>query len=169
MTRDKITVGEVARPHGVGGALKVNPLTDDVRRFEKLKSVFVDGKEYAVLHASVSQSGVFLTLEGVGDRNAAEAFRGKTLQVRRENACVAQGRILIVDVLGCSVYFEDGEKAGEIVDVLSHGAADVWVMKKDKKQILFPALERLFVSEDYENKKIVVSRKAFDEVAVYED
>lgn len=169
MTRDKITIGEVARPHGVGGALKVNPLTDDVRRFEKLKSVFADGKEYAVRHASVSQSGVFLTLEGVDDRNAAEAFRGKRLEVAREDACVAKDRILIVDVLGCSVFFEDGEKVGEITDVLSHGAADVWVMKNGKKQILFPALARLFVSEDYENKKIVVARSAFDEVAVYED
>ncbi len=169
MAQDKITVGEVARPHGVGGTLRVNPLTDDVRRFEKLKSVFVDGKEYAVVRASVSQSGVFLTLEGINDRNAAEAFRGKSLQVTRENASVAKGRILIVDVLGCSVYFEDGEKAGEVTDVLQHGAADVWVIEKGKKQILFPALKRIFVSEDYENKKIVVSRKAFGEVAVYED
>ena len=48
MTQTRITVGEVARPHGVGGTLKVNPLTDDVRRFEKLKSVIVDGKEYAL-------------------------------------------------------------------------------------------------------------------------
>lgn len=169
MTQDKITVGEVARPHGVGGTLKVNPLTDDVRRFEKLKSVFVDGKEYAVVRASVSQSDVFLTLEGVCDRNAAEAFRGKSLQVRRENANVAKGRILIVDVLGCEVCFEDGEKAGVVTDVLQHGAADVWVLEKGKKQILFPALKRIFVSENYEEKKIVVSRKAFGEVAVYED
>lgn len=169
MTQTRITVGEVARPHGVGGTLKVNPLTDDVRRFEKLKSVIVDGKEYAVLRASVSQSGVFLTLEGVSDRNAAEAFRGKSLQVKRENASVAKGRVLIVDVLGCTVSFEDGEVAGEVVDVLQHGAADVWVLDKGRKQILFPALKRVFVSEDYEAKKIVVSRKAFDEVAVYED
>lgn len=169
MTQDKITVGEVARPHGVGGTVKVNPLTDDVRRFEKLKSVFVDGKEYAVVRVSVSQNGVFLTLDGVSDRNAAEAFRGKSLQVKRENAHVAKGRVLIVDVLGCSVCFEDGEVAGEVVDVLQHGAADVWVLKKGKKQILFPALKRVFVSEDYEEKKIVVSRKAFGEVAVYED
>ena len=169
MTQDKITVGEVARPHGVGGTLKVNPLTDDVRRFEKLKSVFVDGKEYAVVRVSVSQSGVFLTLDGVGDRNAAEAFRGKSLQVKRENASVAKGRTLIVDVLGCDVEFEDGEKVGQVVDVLQHGAADVYVLQKGKKQILFPALKRVFVSEDHQEKKIVVSRDAFGEVAVYED
>lgn len=169
MTQDRITVGEVARPHGVGGTLKVNPLTDDVRRFEKLKSVIVDGREYAVSRVSVSQNGVFLTLQGVSDRNAAEALRGKSLQVRREDAAVEQGRVLIVDVLGCKVFFEDGEETGEVVDVLQHGAADVWVLKKGKKQILFPALKRLFVSEDYENKKIVVSRKAFGEIAVYED
>ena len=70
---------------------------------------------------------------------------------------------------GWTVSFEDGEVAGEVVDVLQHGAADVWVLDKDRKQILFPALKRVFVSEDYEAKKIVVSRKAFYEVAVYED
>lgn len=169
MIQSKITVGEVARPHGVGGTLKINPLTDDVRRFEKLKSVFVDGKEYAVSRVSVSQNGVFLTLEGVNDRNAAESFRGKDVQVSRENADVGKGRVLIVDVLGCEVFFEDGEKVGEVTDILQHGAADVYVLEKGKKQILFPALKRVFVSEDYENKKIVVARVAFDEVAVYED
>ena len=169
MTQDKITVGEVARPHGVGGTLKVNPLTDDVRRFEKLKSVFVDGKEYAVVRVSVSQSGVFLTLDGVGDRNAAEAFRGKSLQVKRENASVAKGRTLIVGVLGCDVEFEDGEKVGQVVDVLQHGEEEVYVLEKGKKQILFPALKRVFVSEDYQEKKIDVSREEFGEVAVYED
>ena len=169
MTQDRITVGEVARPHGVGGTLKVNPLTDDVRRFEKLKSAYVDGKEYAVARVSVSQSGVFLTLDGINDRTAAESFRGKSLQVKRENANVKKGRTLIVDVLGCEVLFEDGERVGKVADILQHGAADVYVLENGKKSILFPALKRVFVSEDYEEKKIVVSRKAFDEVAVYED
>lgn len=169
MTQDKITIGEVARPHGVGGTLKIIPLTDDVRRFEKLKNVYVDGKEYAVSRVSVSQSDVFLALAGVSDRNAAEAFRGKSVQVSRENAAVAEDRVLIVDVLGCDVRFEDGESVGKVSDVLQHGAADVWVLEKGKKQILFPALKRVFVAEDYENKIVVVSRDAFGEVAVYED
>ena len=138
MIQSKITVGEVARPHGVGGTLKINPLTDDVRRFEKLKSVFVDDKEYAVSRVSVSQNGVFLTLEGVNDRNAAESFRGKDVQVSRENADVGKGRVLIVDVLGCEVFFEDGERS-EKSPIFSNTARQTSMCsKKAKNRYFFP-------------------------------
>ena len=80
-----------------------------------------------------------------------------------------KGRIVHISGPVVDVRFEDGESVGKVSDVLQHGAADVWVLEKGKKQILFPALKRVFVAEDYENKIVVVSRDAFGEVAVYED
>ena len=63
MTR--LTVGKIAKPQGVGGELKISPLTDDVNRFKNLKTVYLDGKSYNVSKARILPNGVFLTLEGV--------------------------------------------------------------------------------------------------------
>ena len=40
-----LTIGEITKPHGVKGEVKVFPLTDDINRFKKLKRVFIEGKE----------------------------------------------------------------------------------------------------------------------------
>ena len=41
-----LQVGVITRTHGIGGEVKVFPMTDDVRRFKKLKKTILDtGKE----------------------------------------------------------------------------------------------------------------------------
>ena len=75
-----LTVGKIAKPQGVGGELKISPLTDDVNRFKNLKTVYLDGKSYNVSKARISPNGVFLTLEGVNDRNTAELLRNKDIE-----------------------------------------------------------------------------------------
>ena len=42
--KEYMTVGQITKPHGVRGEVKVYPLTDDVRRFRKLKSCIIDDK-----------------------------------------------------------------------------------------------------------------------------
>lgn len=169
MIENKIIIGSVARPQGVRGELKISPLTNDLHRFEKLKSVYIDNIEYKVSSAKVSQNGVFLTLNGVSDRNTAENFRNKTLSVDRKDAVKKEGEVFIVDIIGCEVYLDDDSYIGIVKDVLQYGSADVYVVSKAKKTVMFPALKRLFLSEDTDAKKIVLSKTAFEEVAVYED
>lgn len=169
MTLSKIVIGAVARPQGVRGEIKITPLTDDAHRFEKLRSVYIDGKPYEVKGAKVSQNGVFLTLRGVDDRNAAELLRNKTLEVDRKDAVKKKGQTFIVDVIGCEVYLDDETYIGTVEDVLQYGAADVYVVSQGKKKVMFPSLKRIFVSEDTDNKKIILKSKEFSEVAVYED
>ncbi len=169
MIAREIVIGTVARPRGISGELKITPITDDPHRFLSLKTVFVDGREYRVRSASVNPSGVFVALEGVADRTAAEALRGKSLCVKREDAVKEDGRVFIADLIGCEVRFEDGALVGVLKDVLQYGAADVYVVANGAKTIMFPALERVFLSEDPNRGKIVLDKRAFDEVAVYED
>ena len=79
-------IGLVAKPQGIKGELKVNPLTDDIERFSSLKKVLIEGVEYKVLSAKIGGGVVFITLSGVQDRNSAETFRGKFLCVERKDA-----------------------------------------------------------------------------------
>lgn len=167
---EKYVVGTVIRPHGVRGAVKIDPLTDDILRFKKLKKVFIQDKEYEVISAQVSKSEVYLTLSNILDRDMAELLRGKQVFVSKEDAIKPkEGRYFIVDLIGCAIYVEDN-CLGTLEDILQHGSADVYVVRlQNKKTAMFPALKKLIENVDVQAKQIKLNGKVFEEVVVYED
>ncbi|MDE5755688.1 MAG: ribosome maturation factor RimM [Clostridia bacterium] len=166
---DRLTIGYISKAQGVKGEVKISPLTDDASRFKKLKSVFIDGKAYAVKGVRVLPNGIFMTFEGIDDRNAAELLRDKEIQVERKDAVsLPKDRYFIVDVVGCEVYADD-EKIGKLTDVLQYGAADVYVISTPKGKAMIPAIERIIKQVDVENKKILLDKDAWNDLAVYEE
>ena len=46
-----LQVGAIANTHGIAGEVKVFPMTDDIKRFKKLKEVYLDtGKERLIIN-----------------------------------------------------------------------------------------------------------------------
>lgn len=164
----RLIIGEIVKPQGITGSVKVKPYTDDVSRFKKLKRVFIDGAEYTALKTSVSPDAVILWLKGVADRNAAELLRGKFIEVERDDAApLESGRFYIVDVIGSRVVGDDGKLYGVVTDISNKSYADLYTL--DNGKIMFPLLKDLLVNIDVENKTVTVKSKRFGEVAVYED
>ena len=167
---EKILIGEILKPQGIRGEVKVKPYTDNADRFYDLKTVFVEENEHKVLHARVGDGFVFLALSGVADRNQAELFRGKQLFVTRENAVpLTENTYYIVDLLGAEVVNEKGFSYGVVADI-TPAARDIFTLERTgKKPIRFPFLKDLVLSVDTAAKKITVNEKRMKEVAVYED
>ena len=115
---ETIVIGEVLKPQGIRGELKVKPFTDDAEVFRDFTRVFVEETPYKVLSVRTGGGLVFLGLKGVPDRNAAELLRGKQLYVAREDAPVPEeGRYYIADLLGCNLVTETGETLGRLTGV----------------------------------------------------
>ena len=108
------------------------PITSDPERFRELKYVCVgDCAEHTkVLSVRVSGAEVFLFLERVIDRSAAEALRGQYLSVEREDAVKEEGSYFICDLEGCRVTLDDGTELGILTEVLQQSDADVYWVKK---------------------------------------
>ena len=105
-----LKIGVIVKPQGVRGELKVQPLTDDIRRFIDLKQVIIDGKIVKVLSSRLGAREVFITLSGVSDRNVAETMRNKFLCVNREDAVkLPENTYFISDIIGAKLVFEKGE------------------------------------------------------------
>ncbi len=161
-----LIVGEVLKPQGIRGEIKVKPFTDSAEDFYAFKRVFLGGEEYRVFKVRTGGGAVFLTLRGVPDRNAAELLRGKEISVLREDAPeLREGVYYIADLLGSAVVTEEGENLGVLTDIRP-AATDIYTLEKDGKEILFPAAEGVILRIDPEAKRIVVDRKRFGEVAV---
>ena len=163
---DKLIVGEVLKPQGIRGELKIKPFTDDAEVFRAFSDVQIGGVSYKVLSVRTGGGAVFLGLKGVADRNAAELLRGKEVTVLREDApAPEEGRYYIADLLGCAIVTQEGETLGTLTDV-RQAATDIYTVNMDGKEVLFPAADGVVTAVDVNAGRITVDKKRFYEVAV---
>ena len=162
----KIVIGEVLKPQGIRGEVKIKPLIDDVSDLKSVKKVFIGDTEYKILSARADSQAAYLALSGVADRNAAEFLRGKeVLADRADLPALEEGRYYIVDIIGCDAVTESGERIGEITDVLP-AHTDIYVLKNGEKEYMFPAADGVVLGADIEKKTVTVNKKRLSEVIV---
>lgn len=162
----QLIIGQILKPQGVRGEVKVKPYTDSAQDFKSIGRVYIDGTEYRVLSVRCAPDAVFLNLRGVADRNAAELLRGKELAIPREEAPeLEEGVYYIADLLGAEVVTEEGESLGTLKDV-RQASTDIYTIEKDGKEILFPVADGVVLRVEPENMRIIVDKKRFQEVAV---
>ena len=165
---ERLIIGEVLKPQGIRGELKVKTYTDFPEDVKAFGTVYIDGVAYKILSFRVGNDGAaYMGLRGIPDRNSAELFRGKKLEGERADAPdLEEGQYYIVDILGLSCETEEGEVLGTVKDITSL-SSDIYTIEKAGKNILFPAIKGVVVKVDIDNKKLIVNKARFDEVAVY--
>ena len=173
MTSNLITVGQITKPQGVRGEVKVRPMTNDPSRFSVLKSVYIDGRLYKLSGVRVSGNDVFLRLAGIGDRNAAELLRDKYLEIDRAAAVALEdGEFFIDDLVGAMLVARDGDnkqRIGVIQAVQSFGAADVFTVQTLRGEMTFAFVKALNAEFDDEANELIVDSDRLKEVAVYDE
>lgn len=160
-----IEVGKIVNTHGIKGELKVIPTTDDIKRFDLLKDILVETKgglvSYPITSVRYLKGFVLLQLEGIEDMTQAERLKTFILKIPKELALPLQkDEYYIGDLYNMQVVTEDGEKLGEIVDILFTGGNDVYVIKDvtnpSKKELLIPAIKQCILNVDIGQNTMVV-------------
>ena len=164
---DRLIIGEVLKPQGIRGELKVKTFTDTPNDVKKFGTVYIDNVAYKILSFRVGPDGAaYMGLRGIPDRNAAELFRGKKLEGDREDApALDEGRYYIVDILGLACESQDGEFLGTVKEIATL-STDVYTIEKDGKKILFPVVNGVIVDVDLQNGKVIINKEVFDQIAV---
>lgn len=165
----KIEIGKVLKAQGIKGEVKLACFVDDASMLKGVKQVYIGANGYAVVRLRCDGAFCYLLLDGVSDRNAAEALRNWTVYADKESVDLPDDRFFVDDLIGCKVLTDDGTEVGEVVDVLQYGAADVFVCKGPRGEVSFPFLNDLVLSVNVDSKLITVDAKRLGEVAVYED
>lgn len=165
---ERLIIAEVLKPQGIRGELKIKTFTDYPEDVKAFKTVYIDDVAYKILSFRVGNDGAaYVGLRGVPDRNAAELMRGKKLEGEREDGPeLEEGQYYVVDIIGLSCETEEGEVLGKVTQI-SNLASDVYTIEKAGKRILFPAVKGVVKQVDLQNKKLIVDKKVFDEIAVY--
>jgi len=130
---DTLVVGVFVGAHGLRGEVKLRPLTEFPERLPRLRELrfrLPDGREEmrAVVSTRQHREMLLVTLEGVGDREAADALRGAEVLMDAADAPpLPEGRYYVHQLLGLRVVTPDGEELGRITEVLPYPANDVYV------------------------------------------
>ena len=174
MLQPYLMLGTIVKPQGVRGEVKLHHETGDPERFHDLEQVYLrQGDAYApvrVLGARVNGADAFLTLEGVADRDAAEALRGRDVYIDRAHARpLAENEVFIVDLIGISAVDTQGNAVGTLKDVLQNGGTDVLVFNTPRGSMMAPFLKRLVREVDVTAGRMVLDAETLPEVALYEN
>jgi 16S rRNA processing protein RimM len=161
-----LLIGEVLRPHGVRGELRMRLLTDYPERIAELQHVYLgtapDAKrveQYRVEHIRMHKTYGLLKLHEIPDRNAAEPLRGLFVMVSMEDAVpLEDDEIYLYQLIGMAVHTEGGQHLGELTDVLETGANDVYIVHGEAYgEILIPITDETLISTDLETRVITVN------------
>lgn len=155
-------VGQIVNIFGIKGQLKVKPFTDDMERFEELKTVYIckknEMKKVEIEDVKYNKQCVLLKVKGIEDLTEAEKYKGLFLKIDRKDAKkLPKDTYFIADILGLEVYTDEGELLGKVDDIFPTGANDVYVVKNELgKQILLPSIPEVIKEIDLEKGKVIV-------------
>jgi len=156
---ERYKIGKIVNAVGLKGEVKVYNYSDYKERFEEIDTVFVEDKKYTIMNARYMKDVAILKLEGVEDRNGAEALKDKDLYITEEMLRILpEDTYYIKDLIGIKVMDSNGEYVGIISDVLKNSAQDLYEIElENKKKFLLPAVEEFVLNINMEEKTMKVN------------
>ena len=149
-------MGRIARSHGVGGEVSVQPLTEVGSRFQPGSVLYLeDDRTLTVERARPHHDRLLVKFEGIDDRDAADTLRGSVLVIPADQAPAIeeQDRFWVHQVVGLEVVTEDGRSLGRILEIQANPANDLWVTEGGG---LIPAVREVVVGVDLEGGRVTV-------------
>ncbi|MCP4360793.1 MAG: 16S rRNA processing protein RimM [Chloroflexi bacterium] len=155
-----LIIGQITKPHGVRGEVRVMPHTDVPERFTWLETVYLGQKNpvpVTVESARQHKKMILLKLAGVDGREAAEALRNEWLQLPIEEAIpLEEGEYYLFQLEGLQVVTDTGELLGELVEVIETGANHVFRITGNHGELLLPDIADVILDIDFDNGRMTV-------------
>jgi 16S rRNA processing protein RimM len=159
-----VAVGEVLKPHGVGGELKVRPLTDrPMERFRTLTNCILwepEPDRRQDCHVSSCRFDgelVLLKVDGIDSPEAARRLAGRLLAVDQGQALpTPEGRFYPWQLEGARVETRDGRAVGRFVGIEHAGAQELWVIADGTRERLIPAVVEIVLEVNVAEQRIVI-------------
>ena len=158
-----VAIGEIGRPHGVRGEVRVTPLTDHPERFARLRECLLwdearDRRLPCRIEAARAQGdALVVALAGYDSPEAVRALTGWLLAVPESEVLPApEGHFYPWQLVGCRVLTEDGREIGSVLRIEGSGAQDLWVVGAAGREHLVPAVADIVREVDLDGRRVVI-------------
>lgn len=147
-----VAVGFVLRAHGIKGALRIRSSSPELGGVDEL---YLDEQRYRVVHATRDKDDWLVTVAGVADRNAAEALKGAAVRLDRDAITVAEGELLVADLVGCKVFEVSGSELGVVTGSFDSGAHEVLEVRTPSgREFMLPLVDAMVTAIDVAARRI---------------
>jgi 16S rRNA processing protein RimM len=145
-----LIVGRVLRAWGIRGDVKIQPLTDRPADFARLTQLYVGAppRRYEVQSFRPYQGNWLLHLVEVSTRTQAEALHDQPILIERVQRQLEADEYLADQIIGLKVITLAGEVLGTVVEIITTGANDVYVVHGERGEVLLPARSEVIRSID---------------------
>lgn len=150
LPEDCVLLGKIVGVHGVQGWLKIESYTrprESIFQYltwelqtsqgRQPREVLVPGATRAVLAGRTQGKGLVAQLQGVTDRNQAQALIGVYILIAKDRLTPLEpGEHYWIDLEGCAVINQQGVHLGKVSYLLETGANDVLVVSNGKERLI---------------------------------
>ena len=145
-------IGKIINTRGLKGEMKIFCFCDEIKKFDLIDKIFIDGKDFEIENVSYKKNFVYIKLAGVNNIDDAEKFKNKIIKTNDDLARkIFENEYQRENLYGIRVYEYDNF-LGELKEIIRTGAHDVYVIENENKKILIPAVSEFILDIDLENK-----------------
>ncbi len=158
-----IPVGKITSTHGIKGQLKVFSYSGNIENLQYSGSVFLKGRnglihEHDIRGVSAHAGGFILSLDSFSDINQVLPLVGSELCLKRSQFPEpAEDEYYWRDLIGLTVFTDQGVELGRIADIFETGSSDIYVVRSDDKEYLIPAIADVIQQVDIPGNKMVIT------------
>jgi 16S rRNA processing protein RimM len=158
-------VGKIVNTQGIKGELRIISSTDfKDERYEKGNKLLIvnpnnnESFEVTVKTHREQKNFDIIQFEEFNNINQVEKYKGCILKVKESQLQnLEDNEYYFHEIIGCNVVTSSGEELGQVKEILTPGANDVWVVKgKSNKEILIPYIDDVVKEIDVDNKIIKI-------------
>ena len=164
---DLLLVGRVVGTHGLRGELKIACESDSPSRLAELETVWLGSSSGSAAPRSVCSArphrtkhgiSILMQLEDVRNMDRACRMRGLKVYARSDDLPpLGSGEYFLHDLIGAVVSTEAGAVVGELKEIWSAPASDVYVVRRSgQPDVLIPAVPAIVTSIDAASRRVVI-------------
>lgn len=158
---DFIKVGQIVSTFGIKGEVKLNPLTDNINRFDNKGPYYIKNKdgniEVNIENYRINKSQVIIKFEEFNNINEVIAFKDSFLLVLKEDRAELDPGDYYIDDLKNLKVIVDGRDFGIVEDILFTVANDVLLVSSNEKKYAIPLVKEFINNIDLKEKMIDIN------------
>jgi len=157
-------IGEVVKPHGIRGEVKVYLYSEQPENFKHYTKIVLQepagsGTEtYNVVQSREQGKLAILRLEGIGTREAAEALQGSKIWLNKADfPALDSDEYYWHQLKGLLVMTETGQELGRVTNLFSTASHDIMVVTGAGHEFMIPVNGDIIRDIDEQGELIIIS------------
>lgn len=158
-------VGKIVNTHGIKGEVRVISNTDfPEERYKPGNTLYLflqhvkEPKKVTVSSHRIHKQFNLLAFEETPSLTEVEPFKNAIIKVPETDLSeLGDNEYYFYEIIGCTVFSEEGKKIGTVKEILTPGANDVWVISRNEgKDVLIPYIEEIVKEVNIREKMIKI-------------